>query len=46
MQPGDVEATCADTENLQEWVLYKPKTTIKDGIKEFIAWYKIYYSIN
>ena len=44
MQPGDVEATSADTKSLEDWISYKPKTSIKDGIREFITWYKNYYS--
>ena len=43
MQPGDVEETFADTENISEYIGFKPSTNIKKGIKEFISWYKNYY---
>ena len=33
MQPGDVEATAADTKLLENWVGFKPYTN--DGIKKF-----------
>tara|TARA_B100002052_G_C15630798_1_gene483956 strand:- start:181 stop:711 length:531 start_codon:yes stop_codon:yes gene_type:complete len=46
MQPGDVECTFADTNLLEEWVNYKPKTTIREGILSFIDWYRIYYKVN
>tara|TARA_B100001029_G_C15055193_1_gene453812 strand:+ start:389 stop:1438 length:1050 start_codon:yes stop_codon:yes gene_type:complete len=43
MQPGDVEKTHANTNNLEKWIRFKPKTTIDDGIKSFISWYLSYY---
>ena len=43
MQPGDVEKTFANTEDLEKWINFKPKTTIEDGIKSFIDWYLSYY---
>ncbi len=45
MQPGDVEATYADTTLLESYIGFKPKTKIKDGIKKFIEWYKVFYKI-
>ena len=45
MQPGDVEKTAANTETLEKLVNFKPSTTIKKGISEFIKWYKIYYGV-
>ena len=45
MQPGDVEATFADTGLLENYIGFKPKTKIKDGIKKFIEWYKDFYQI-
>tara|TARA_B100000212_G_scaffold195672_1_gene147647 strand:+ start:1297 stop:2334 length:1038 start_codon:yes stop_codon:yes gene_type:complete len=45
MQPGDVEATFADTKFLEEYINYKPNTSIEDGIKKFINWYLEYYFI-
>ena len=43
MQPGDVQATFADTSELEKWINFKPKTTIKEGIDSFVTWYKEYY---
>ena len=45
MQPGDVAATESDSSQLQQWINYKPNTTIKEGIKKFIKWYKEFYEI-
>lgn len=42
MQPGDVESTNADTSLFIKNFSYSPKTTINDGIKKFIYWYKNY----
>jgi len=46
MQPGDVEKTWADVSLLQEEYGYNPKTSIKEGISNFVNWYKKYYKIN
>ena len=43
MQPGDVEITYADTKLLEEWVNFRPSTSIDEGIKKFIDWYLNYY---
>ena len=43
MQPGDVYATFANTKKLEDWIDYKPKTSIKEGVKRFVNWFKEYY---
>ena len=43
MQTGDVPATWADSSLLEELTGYKPRTNYKDGIKQFISWYREYY---
>ncbi|PMP01101.1 protein CapI [Vibrio breoganii] len=43
MQPGDVYQTYADTQDLFEATGYKPKVGVKEGVKEFVDWYKGYY---
>lgn len=43
MQPGDVEKTWADTQELTEDFSYKPDSDIDFGVKEFVKWYKEYY---
>tara|TARA_B100001989_G_C24551861_1_gene475889 strand:- start:31534 stop:32556 length:1023 start_codon:yes stop_codon:yes gene_type:complete len=44
MQPGDVKATYADTSKLEKAIDYKPKTSIKEGVANFIEWYGQFYS--
>ena len=43
MQPGDVEATYAEIDDLQKAVGFQPSTSIADGLREFVQWYKHYY---
>jgi UDP-glucuronate 4-epimerase len=43
LQLGDVQDTFADTNNLKKKFNYKPSTSIFDGIKKFVNWYKDYY---
>lgn len=43
MQPGDVKATFADTSALEDWVGFKPATSLKAGIDRFVAWYSGFY---
>ncbi len=43
MQPGDVERTWADVDELIKDYDYRPNTSIKDGVKSFINWFKAYY---
>ncbi|MBO8219541.1 NAD-dependent epimerase [Prochlorococcus marinus] len=45
MQDGDVKSTESDTKELEEYIGYKPNTTIKEGISRFISWYKSFYNV-
>jgi UDP-glucuronate 4-epimerase len=45
MQDGDVVSTYADVSGLIEDFRYNPKTTLKDGIKEFVKWYRDFYGV-
>lgn len=45
MQPGDVLETSADTKPLYDLVGFKPQTSVKNGIKNFVKWYKGYYNV-
>ncbi len=45
MQPGDVPDTYADVEALVKDVDYRPTTSIKEGVANFVSWYKGYYGI-
>ena len=44
MQEGDVPATYAKMEALDEWVGFKPSTSLNDGIEKFVKWYVKYHS--
>jgi len=44
MQPGEVEETCADIDDLVRDVGFKPATPIEQGIPRFIAWYRGHYA--
>lgn len=44
MQPGDVEQTWADVENLKEDFNYNPDTDIEVGVAAFVDWYRSYYN--
>ncbi|NLU49558.1 MAG: NAD-dependent epimerase [Syntrophomonadaceae bacterium] len=45
LQPGDVEATYADIDYSTEKLGFVPKTTIEEGIRKFIEWYREYYGV-
>ncbi len=43
MQPGDMEATCADNAALEAWVGFTPHTPLADGLAQFAAWFRSYH---
>ncbi len=43
MQPGDVEATYADVEDLTRDTGFSPSTPIEEGVAKFVEWYKGYH---
>ena len=43
IQPGDVPATWANAELLKNLTGYCPQTDIKDGIRDFVKWFRNYY---
>ena len=43
MQPGDVEKTWANVDDLIADYQYSPNTPIKEGVSRFVDWYKSYY---
>ena len=45
MQPGDVERTWADVTDLFEYIGYRPKVDIEEGIGRFMEWYRDYYEL-
>ena len=44
MQAGDVPITYADTSDLEKDFGYKPKTSLREGLRKFAEWYYSYYS--
>ncbi len=45
MQPGDVYATYADTQDLFEATGYQPQVKVKEGVQAFVDWYRGFYNI-
>lgn len=45
MQPGDVYATYADTQDLFAATGYQPKVKVKEGVQAFVDWYRGFYNI-
>jgi len=43
MQPGDVERTWADVDDLIRDYDYQPNTSVSDGVQKFVDWYREYY---
>ena len=40
MQPGDISVTCADISKAKRLMGWEPKTSIEEGIKRFVEWFK------
>ncbi|NLZ52047.1 MAG: SDR family NAD(P)-dependent oxidoreductase [Thermoanaerobacteraceae bacterium] len=45
LKPGDVPATYASTDLLQEAVGFKPNTPIEEGLQKFADWYVEYFNV-
>ncbi|MCF0114753.1 MAG: GDP-mannose 4,6-dehydratase [Erysipelotrichaceae bacterium] len=45
MQPGDVPVTYADTSALERDYGFKPNTSLREGLRKFAEWYKLFYRI-
>jgi UDP-glucuronate 4-epimerase len=45
MQPGDVMETFADIDDLTRDTGFTPQTSIEEGIRGFVAWYRDHYSL-
>ncbi|MEX0609986.1 MAG: NAD-dependent epimerase [Balneolaceae bacterium] len=45
MQPGDVHKTWADSSDLYKAINYSPSTTLQEGIRSFVSWYKEYHPV-
>jgi UDP-glucuronate 4-epimerase len=43
MQAGDVPETCADVDDLMRDVGFRPVTSIEDGVRNFVAWFRQFH---
>ena len=46
MQAGDVPTTYADTSALEREFGFKPSTSLRDGLRRFVEWYKEFYCVS
>jgi UDP-glucuronate 4-epimerase len=45
MQPGDVPVTYADIGSLAQVTGFTPRTSMREGIERFVAWYREFYGV-
>ena len=45
MQAGDIKETLADIQPLIDDFGFEPKTSIDEGVPQFVKWYRDYYSV-
>lgn len=45
LQAGDVLATYADVQSLEDWIGFTPRTSLAQGIEQFVQWYRTYYQV-
>ena len=45
MQPGDVPVTYADTSALEADLGFRPNTPLREGLRKFAQWYKMFYGV-
>ena len=43
IQQGDVKKTYANIDSLEEEFGYRPQTSIREGISQFVSWYRSFY---
>ena len=46
MQPGEAKETYSDNTDLYNWIGFKPKISISEGLNTFVDWYLDYFNIN
>ena len=46
MQAGDVAETAADISRLEAAIEFRPRTSVEEGVKKFVEWYKGYYKVS
>jgi UDP-glucuronate 4-epimerase len=45
MEPGEVEATMANGDDLNAAIGFQPRTPIEQGVERFVDWYRTFYGI-
>lgn len=45
MQPGDKPVTYADTSALERDFGFKPSTSLREGLRKYAEWYKVFYQV-
>src|SRR5256886_14727786 len=45
MQAGDVPSTMADVSDLERATGFRPRTSVEEGIAQFVRWYREYYRV-
>ena len=45
MQAGCVLKTSAETQPLYDLVGFRPQKSVKDGLKNFVKWYREFYKV-
>lgn len=45
LQQGDIKQTISSNKLLYNFIRYKPNTLIKDGINNYVQWFKNYYNV-
>tara|TARA_Y100000589_G_scaffold252777_1_gene241411 strand:+ start:2332 stop:3348 length:1017 start_codon:yes stop_codon:yes gene_type:complete len=45
LQMGDVPSTSSNCSELESWIGFRPKTSISDGVRKFVEWYRKFYEI-
>ncbi len=45
IQQGEVLETAAEIQSLENWIGFKPKTPVVQGVENFVKWYLSYYKI-
>lgn len=45
LQPGDVPDTSAEVTELMADTGYRPDTSVEEGVKRFVEWYRRYYGV-
>jgi len=45
LQPGDVPDTSAEVTELMDDTGYRPDTSVEEGVKRFVEWYRGYYGV-